>query len=98
VNPLPSEDAKRRYWKKNLKCLGLLLLVWFLASYGCGVLFVDYLDRFHLPGTSLKLGFWFAQQGSVYIFVILIAIYARVMNRLDRELLEGTSGQGDEAS
>jgi putative solute:sodium symporter small subunit len=98
MNPLPSEDAKRLYWRKNLSCLGALLLVWFLASYGCGVLFVDFLDRFRLPGTNLKLGFWFAQQGSIYIFIILIAIYAAVMNRLDRSLLEGTSGQGDEES
>jgi putative solute:sodium symporter small subunit len=59
---------------------------------------VDWLDRFRLPGTQMKLGFWFAQQGSIYVFVILIAIYARVMNRLDRELLEGTSAAGGEES
>jgi putative solute:sodium symporter small subunit len=98
VSHLPSSQAKRQYWQKNLRCLGILLVVWFLVSYGCGILFVDQLDRFNLPGTNLKLGFWFAQQGSIYAFVVIIAIYARVMNRLDRELLEGTDAQGDEAS
>jgi putative solute:sodium symporter small subunit len=98
VSHLSSEQAKTRYWRQNLKWLGILLSIWFIVSYGCGILFVDFLDRYNLPGTHLKLGFWFAQQGSIYVFVILIAIYARVMNRLDRELLEGTDGQGSEAS
>lgn len=72
--------------------------MWFVVSFGCGVLFVDALDQYKLPGTNLKLGFWFAQQGSIYAFVIIIAVYAWVMNRLDRELLAGTDAQGDEAS
>lgn len=93
-----SEQAKTRYWRQNLKWLGILLSIWFVVSYGCGILFVDFLDRYNLPGTNLKLGFWFAQQGSIYVFVILIAIYAQVMNRLDKELLEGTDGQGSEES
>lgn len=95
---LPSEQAKKHYWHANLKWLSILLGIWFVVSYGCGVLFVNKLDDYNLPGTNLKLGFWFAQQGSIYVFVILIAVYARVMNRLDRELLEGTDAQGDEAS
>lgn len=90
VSQLPSEAAKRRYWKKNLTWLGGLLAVWFIASFGCGVLLVDVLDRFHVPGSPMKLGFWIAQQGSIYVFIILIAVYAAVMNRLDRELLEGS--------
>jgi putative solute:sodium symporter small subunit len=87
--PLPTEDAKRRYWRKNLKWLTILLSIWFVVSYGCGILFVDFLDQFRIPGTGFKLGFWFAQQGSIYVFLILIAVYVVVMNRLDRELLAG---------
>ena len=84
---LPDEAAKRRYWKKNLAALGVLLGIWFAVSYGCGILFVDQLDKIRIPGTGFKLGFWFAQQGSIYVFVLLIAIYVRVMNKLDAELL-----------
>jgi len=85
---LPDAEAKRRYWRKNLGWLAGLLSVWFLVSLGCGVLFADFLDdRFTLPGTGFKLGFWFAQQGSIYVFLGLIAVYVVVMNRLDRELL-----------
>lgn len=89
--PLPDEAAKARYWKKNLSWLAGLLVVWFAVSYGGGILFVDQLDRIKLPGTGFKLGFWFAQQGSIVVFVILIAIYVMVMNKLDRELLGGNS-------
>ena len=62
--------------------------MWFLVSYGCGILWVDRLDQAKIPGTGFKWGFWFAQQGSIYTFVILIAIYVVVMNKLDRELVE----------
>ncbi len=95
---LPSDEAKSRYWRMNLKWLAILLSLWFVVSYGCGVLFVDFLDRFRLPGTNLKLGFWFAQQGSIYAFVVIIAIYAAIMNKLDRDLLLGTDAAGDESS
>ncbi len=88
-----SEDTKRKYWQANLRCLGILLSLWAVVSYGCGILFVDYLDNFKLPGTNLNLGFWFAQQGAIYCFVVIIAIYAHVMNRLDRELLSGTGAE-----
>ncbi|MEM1084697.1 MAG: DUF4212 domain-containing protein [Verrucomicrobiota bacterium] len=88
---LPTEDAKRRYWRQNLTWLAWLLTVWFIVSYGCGVLFANELDRIRIPGTGFKLGFWFAQQGSIYVFLVLIAVYVKVMNRLDRELLAGTS-------
>ena len=89
-NPeLPSEEAKRRYWKKNLSWLAGLLVVWFVASFVCGILFVDELDKQKIPGTGFKWGFWFAQQGSIYIFLGLIAVYVKVMNKLDRELLSG---------
>ena len=79
------------YWQKNLRCLAILLTVWFVVSYGCGILFVDHLDKVRLPGTGFKLGFWFAQQGSIYVFVVLIAIYVRYMNRLDQSFRQNTS-------
>ncbi len=76
-------DLRRKYWRKNLQYLGLLLSVWFLVSYGFGILFVEQLDRVRLGG--FKLGFWFAQQGSIYVFVVLIFVYVFLMNRLDRK-------------
>ncbi|MBK1834763.1 DUF4212 domain-containing protein [Roseibacillus ishigakijimensis] len=87
-----TKEARDRYWRTNLKWLAGLLTVWFVVSYGCGILWVDALDQVRIPGTGFKLGFWFAQQGSIYVFVLLIAIYVRVMNKLDRELL-GEGGQ-----
>lgn len=70
-----------QYWKENLRYLVILLTVWFVVSYGCGILFVDELNSIRLGG--FKLGFWFAQQGSIYVFVALIFIYVRLMNTLD---------------
>lgn len=76
----PSSTA---YWKKNIQYLLALLLVWFIVSFGCGILFVDELDQFKLGG--FKLGFWFAQQGSIYVFVLLIFVYVYLMNKLDKD-------------
>lgn len=73
----------KEYWKKNLKYLAILLSIWFIVSYGCGILFVDELDKIRIGG--FKLGFWFAQQGSIYIFIILIFIYVKLMNKLDKD-------------
>ncbi len=73
----------RQYWKKNLTYVAILLTIWFLVSYGCGILFADALDQFRIFG--FKLGFWFAQQGAILVFVILIFGYVRLMNRLDQE-------------
>ncbi len=75
-------DLRRQYWRKNLQYLGSLLSVWFLVSFGFGILFVEQMDRIRLGG--FKLGFWFAQQGSIYVFVVLIFVYVFLMNRLDR--------------
>ena len=72
------------YWKANLKIVASLLVVWFLASFGFGILFSDVLDQVKIGG--FKLGFWFAQQGSIYIFVILIFIYVYLMQRLDKKI------------
>jgi len=75
-------DADRAlYWRKNVTCMLVLLAVWFFASFGCGILFVDQLNEIRLGG--FKLGFWFAQQGSIYVFVVLIAVYVVYMNKLD---------------
>lgn len=73
------------YWKANVRLVLTLLAVWFAVSYGAGILLVDVLDRVSLPGTGVPLGFWFAQQGSIYVFVALIFVYVARMNRLDRE-------------
>ena len=73
------------YWRRNLRYLLVLLSVWFVVSYGFGIVLVDALNAFRIPGTGFKLGFWFAQQGAIYVFVALIFIYSRLMNRLDAE-------------
>jgi putative solute:sodium symporter small subunit len=80
----PQEPNRRHeaYWKQNLRLLAVLLSVWFLVSYAAGILFVDELDAVRIGGFGL--GFWFAQQGSIYVFVILIFVYVKLMNRLDR--------------
>lgn len=70
-----------KYWRENLRLLLILLSIWFLVSYGAGIIFVDYLNQFHLGG--FPLGFWFAQQGSIVVFVILIFVYVWRMNKLD---------------
>ena len=77
------QDHATAYWKENLRYLVILLVIWFVASYGCGILFKDALDNFKLGG--FKLGFWFAQQGSIYVFVILIFVYVKLMNKLDKK-------------
>lgn len=80
-----SEKQKKAtaYWKENLKYLIILLSIWFAVSYGAGILFRETLNEFRLGG--FKLGFWFAQQGSIYVFVILIFVYVRLMNKLDKK-------------
>ena len=75
--------TNNNYWKENLKYVFILLAVWFIVSFGFGILFKENLDAFSIGG--FKLGFWFAQQGSMYIFVILIFIYVRLINKLDKK-------------
>jgi putative solute:sodium symporter small subunit len=77
------DNRYRQYWRKNLQYLAILLSIWFVVSYGCAILLVDQLDRIRIGGFGL--GFWFAQQGSIYVFVILIFVYVWLMNRLDRK-------------
>lgn len=73
---------RKEYWRQNLRVLSLLLSLWFIVSFCCSILFVDQLDQIRLGG--FKLGFWFAQQGSIYSFVLIILAYVLWMNRLDR--------------
>lgn len=79
---MPHTDHKK-YWKVNLKYLAILLGIWFLVSYVFGIILVDELNTIRLGG--FKLGFWFAQQGSIYVFVILIFVYIKLMNALDKK-------------
>lgn len=78
-----NQDMAKRYWSENLKIMGVLLAVWFAVSYGFGILLVEPLNQISLGG--FKLGFWFAQQGSIYTFVGLIFIYVVKMNQLDKK-------------
>ena len=71
------------YWKSNLKIVISLLIVWFLVSFGFGIIWSDALDNIQIGG--FKLGFWFAQQGSIFVFVIIIFIYVFLLNRLDKK-------------
>ncbi len=76
-------DKMKAYWRKNLQTLVILLVIWFLVSFGFGIIWAEELNAFQLGG--YKLGFWFAQQGSIFVFVILIFVYVIRMNRLDKE-------------
>ncbi|MDA9922941.1 MAG: DUF4212 domain-containing protein [Verrucomicrobiales bacterium] len=78
-----NHSSNTDYWRANLKWVGILLTIWFIVSYGCGILFVEELNKIRIGG--FKLGFWFAQQGSIYVFVVLIAFYVRIMNGLDKK-------------
>ena len=71
------------YWKKNPRFLAILLTAWFVVSFGFGILFREPLDQIRMGG--FKLGFWFAQNGAIYVFILLIFIYVFWMNRLDRD-------------
>ncbi len=81
-NEVIREADADKYWRENIRLLLILMAVWFVASFGCGILFVDQLNQFSLGG--FKLGFWFAQQGSIFVFVGLIFIYAFLMKRIER--------------
>ena len=74
---------KQNYWRSNLKILSILLSIWFIVSFGFGIIWSDSLDQLQIGG--FKLGFWFAQQGSIYFFVLLIFIYIYFMSKLDKK-------------
>ena len=72
-----------KYWKINIKYVKILLIIWFVFSFLFGIMLKDFLNEFSIAG--FKLGFWFAQQGSIYVFVILIFVYVKLMNNLDKK-------------
>ena len=74
---------KSSYWKSNLVILASLLVIWFVVSFGFGILWSEKLDNFSIGG--FKLGFWFSQQGSIYFFVLIIFIYVYLLNKLDKK-------------
>jgi len=81
--PTGPKKSVSDYWSRNIRRLLVLLSIWFVGSYGLGILLVDELDQFSFFG--VPLGFWFAQQGSIYVFLVLILVYVVSMNRLDDE-------------
>lgn len=90
----PENGWRKEYWKKNLRLMVALLIVWFAVSFGAGILFVEQLNEVVIAG--FPLGFWFAQQGSIYTFILLILIYALRMDKLDDEY--GVSERNDDGS
>ena len=78
-----TEQQAKEYWSRNVSLMVKLLVVWFIVSFGCGIILVDVLNQVQIGG--YKLGFWFAQQGSIYVFVGLIFYYAKKMAALDKE-------------
>lgn len=80
---METKPSMQDYWKKNLSYLVILLSIWFVASYLLGIILHEPLNEFRLAG--FKLGFWFAHQGSMFVFIIIIFIYVRLMNKLDKE-------------
>ena len=90
-----SGNSHAAYWRANIKVLIILVGVWFFASFGMGIIAVDFLDEFAFMG--FPFGFWMAQQGSIVVFLIIIAIYAIVMNRMDkRHVVEEDDVEGQD--
>lgn len=80
---MSTQENASAYWKENIRYLFILLAIWFIASFGAGIVFAEQLNAIKLGG--FPLGFWFAQQGSIYVFVVLIFVYVRLMNKLDKK-------------
>jgi len=78
-----TQKNKQAYWKENLRLIGICLVIWFIVSYGFGILLVEPLNTISIGG--YKLGFWFAQQGSIIVFLFIIVFYTVMMNKLDRK-------------
>lgn len=77
-----TRENERGYWRANIRLLVTLMSIWFLVSFGAGILFRDFLDQWSLGG--YPLGFWFAQQGAIYVFIALIVIYVRQMRKIEK--------------
>jgi putative solute:sodium symporter small subunit len=78
-----SPEKAQAYWKENITTILKLLVVWFVVSFGCGIIFIEQLNAIEISG--VKLGFWFAHQGSIYVFVILIFVYVKAMTAIDEK-------------
>jgi putative solute:sodium symporter small subunit len=78
-----SPEKAQAYWKENIAMILKLLVVWFIVSFGCGILFINELNAIEISG--VKLGYWFAQQGAIYVFVLLIFVYVKVMTDIDKK-------------
>jgi len=78
-----NKEAAEAYWKENITLIVKLLIIWFIVSYGCGIIFIDELNAITFGG--FKLGFWFAQQGAMYVFIVLAFVYAKKMEALERK-------------
>ena len=78
-----SDNSRAEYWRRNVKLITIFMVIWFVVSFGFGIILKDALNAISIGG--YKLGFWFAQQGSIYIFVALIFIYSKMMGNLDKE-------------
>ncbi|MCB1670136.1 MAG: DUF4212 domain-containing protein [Gammaproteobacteria bacterium] len=90
-----SDESAHSYWKGNLKIVLSLLGVWFFISFVCGILLVDVLDSIRIGG--FKLGFWIAQQGSIYVFVVLVFVYIKLMDRLDAQYKDSSTNSDNAA-
>lgn len=80
---MTKEEKRKRYWKSNLRLVGILMTIWFVVSFGLGILLVNPLNTIKMGG--FPLGFWFAQQGSIFVFIVLVIVYAVLMAKLDDE-------------
>ena len=78
-----SDNSREEYWRRNVKLITICMVIWFVVSFGFGILLVEPLNAIRVGG--YKLGFWFAQQGSIYVFVALIFVYSKMMENLDKE-------------
>ena len=78
-----SDNSREEYWRRNVKLITICMVIWFVVSFGFGILLVEPLNAIRVGG--YKLGFWFAQQGSIYVFVVLIFVYSKMMENLDKE-------------
>jgi putative solute:sodium symporter small subunit len=81
-----NSNEQKHYWKVNIRIMSILLSIWFLVSFGFSIIFVDKLNELNLFG--FKFGFWWAQQGSIFTFVLLVFVYSILMNKVDREYQE----------